>query len=266
MRKRESHQSKDRTRSLASLRMRREPPSALQATSRIQTGELSDEVEVETAPTGAMRVRIPVPFHRGPLGARANEPGKSMSAKVATLKPPVGDADHRLGQANAPITLVEYGDYQCPHCARAHPRVAALLQRFGDRLTFVFRNFPLAESHPEAFHAAEAAESVAAHSGAESFWKMHDLIFEHQQDDLDALDDAHLGRYAEAAGASAARVQEDLDDGVYGERVREDFMSGVRSGVNGTPTFFINGTRYDGDWQTVDVFAEAIEAASGIGK
>ncbi len=189
-----------------------------------------------------------------------------MSAETATLKPPVSETDHLLGQADAPITLVEYGDYQCPHCARAHPRVTTLQQRFGDRLTFVFRNFPLAESHPEAFHAAEAAESVAAHWGTDAFWKMHDLLFEHQQDDLDALDDAHLARYAEAAGASAEQVQEDLDDGVYGERVREDFMSGVRSGVNGTPTFFINGTRYDGDWATVDVFAAAIEEASGAGK
>jgi protein-disulfide isomerase len=186
-----------------------------------------------------------------------------MTAGAATLKPPVGKNDHCIGQPNAPIMLVEYGDYQCPHCARAHPRVTTLQQRFGDRLSFVFRNFPLAESHPEAFHAAEAAESVAAREGDDAFWKMHDLLFEHQQDDLDALDDAHLTRYAETAGASAEQVQEDLDDGVYGERVREDFMSGVRSGVNGTPTFFINGTRYDGDWADVEVFATAIEAASG---
>ena len=183
-----------------------------------------------------------------------------MSAP-ATLKPPVNDADHRIGRADAAITLVEYGDYQCPQCARAHPRIATLQQRFGDRLAFVFRNFPLAESHPEAYHAAEAAESVAVLAGADAFWHMHDLLFGHQQDDLDAFDDAHLARYAEAAGASATQVQEDLDDGVYGERVREDFMSGVRSGVNGTPTFFIDGVRYDGNWQSVEVFAAAIEAA-----
>lgn len=183
-----------------------------------------------------------------------------------TLKPAVSDADHAVGPADAPITLVEYGDFQCAHCALAHHRITAIQERFGDRLRFVFRNFPLAEVHPEAFHAAEAAECVAAYAGSAAYWKMHDLLFEHQQDDLDALDDAHLGRYAEAAGASAEQVQEDLDDGVYGERVREDFMSGVRSGVNGTPTFFINGIRYDGDWQTVDVFAAAIEAASRVVK
>ena len=186
-----------------------------------------------------------------------------MNADAATLKPPVGETDHRVGRLDAPITLVEYGDYQCPHCARAHPRVTTLQQRFGDRLAFVFRNFPLAESHPEAYHAAEAAESVGAHAGSDAFWTMHDLLFEHQQDDEDALDDARLTRYAEAAGAGAELVQEDLDDGVYAERVREDFMSGVRSGVNGTPTFFINGTRDDGDWATVEVFAAAIEEASG---
>ena len=185
-----------------------------------------------------------------------------MSAPKPTLKPPVGDEDHAMGPADAPITLVEYGDYQCPHCGRAYPRVKAIQKRFGDRLRFVFRNFPLAESHPEAMHAAEAAESVAASAGEEAFWKMHDLIYEHQQDDLDALDDAHLVRYAVEAGASAKQVKADLEGEVYEERVRADFMSGVRSGVNGTPTFFINGVRYDGDWTTVATFAADLEAAA----
>ncbi|MDB4890397.1 MAG: Periplasmic thiol:disulfide interchange protein DsbA [Gemmatimonadetes bacterium] len=184
-----------------------------------------------------------------------------MSAPQATLKPPVGKTDHAAGPADAPVTLVEYGDYQCPHCARAHPRVKALQKQFGDRLRFVFRNFPLAESHPEAMHAAEAAESVAVSAGDDAFWKMHDLLYEHQQDDLDALDDAHLARYAAEAGANADQVRANLDGEVYEQRVRADFMSGVRSGVNGTPTFFINGVRYDGDWSTVATFAADIEAA-----
>jgi protein-disulfide isomerase len=187
-----------------------------------------------------------------------------VSTATPTLKPPVGDEDHASGPADAPITLVEYGDYQCPHCGRAYPRVKAIQKRFGNRLRFVFRNFPLAESHPEAMHAAEAAESVAANAGDEAFWKMHDLIYEHQQDDLDALDDAHLVRYAREAGASAQQVKADLDGEVYEGRVRADFMSGVRSGVNGTPTFFINGVRYDGDWTTVSTFAADIEAAAGL--
>jgi protein-disulfide isomerase len=176
-----------------------------------------------------------------------------------TLKPPVGDSDHVAGPADAPLTLVEYGDYQCPHCARAHPRVNALRQRFGDRLRFVFRNFPMTEAHPEAMHAAEAAESVAAHAGNDAFWKMHDLLFEHQQDDLDALDDAHLVGYAEEAGADAEQVRRDIEADAYEARVRADFMSGVRSGVNGTPTFFVNGVRYDGDWTNVSGFANDIE-------
>jgi protein-disulfide isomerase len=184
-----------------------------------------------------------------------------VSAPQATLKPPVSETDHAAGPADAPVTLVEYGDYQCPHCARAHPRVKALQKQFGDRLRFVFRNFPLAESHPEAMHAAEAAESVAVSAGDDAFWKMHDLLYEHQQDDLDALDDAHLARYAAEAGANADQVRANLDGEVYEQRVRADFMSGVRSGVNGTPTFFINGVRYDGDWSTVATFAADIEAA-----
>lgn len=185
-----------------------------------------------------------------------------MSTQAPTLVPPVTDHDHSAGPSDAPVTLVEYGDYQCPHCALAHPRVKALQKHFGNRLRFVFRNFPLKEAHPQAMHAAEAAESVAASSGDASFWTMHDLLFEHQQDDLDALDDAHLLRYAEEAGADSAQVERDLAAETYRERVRADFMSGVRSGVNGTPTFFINGVRYDGDWSSVQAFEADIEAAT----
>ncbi len=185
-----------------------------------------------------------------------------MSAGGPTLKPPVHDGDHAAGPATAPVTLVEYGDYQCPHCGRAHSRVKALQERFGDRLRLVFRNFPLAEAHPDAMHSAEAAESVAANAGDTAFWIMHDLLFEHQQDDLDALDDAHLVRYAADAGADAEQVKRDLAAETFEARVRADFMSGVRSGVNGTPTFFLNGVRYDGDWSNVSAFAADIEAAA----
>ncbi|MDQ2666356.1 MAG: DsbA family protein [Gemmatimonadota bacterium] len=184
-----------------------------------------------------------------------------MTTGGETLKPSVSDDDHVAGPADAPITLVEYGDFQCSHCARAHHRVTAMQQRFGDRLRFVFRNFPLGEVHPEAFHAAEAAESVAASAGNDAFWKMHDLLFEHQQDDEDALDDAHLARYATEAGGDAASVQRDLDSDAFEEQVRSQFMSGVRSGVNGTPTFFVNGVRYDGDWSNVAAFAADLEGA-----
>ncbi|MEP6731754.1 MAG: thioredoxin domain-containing protein [bacterium] len=178
-----------------------------------------------------------------------------------TLKPPVNDNDHALGNSDAPVTLVEYGDYECPHCARAHPRVKALQKRFGDRMRFVFRNFPLSEVHPHALHAAQAAESVSAHANAVAFWKMHDLLFENAQEHEDALDDDHLVTYARAAGTNGEEVQLDLERGAFSEQVRADFLSGVRSGVNGTPTFFINGVRYDGDWSTVATFAADIESA-----
>jgi protein-disulfide isomerase len=181
-----------------------------------------------------------------------------MTSHSGTLKPAVNADDHVHGSANAPVTLVEYGDYQCPHCYRAFPIVQELQKRLGNRLRFVFRNFPLSEMHPEALHAAEAAESVAVHAGEAAFWKMHDAIYTHQQDSEWALDDAHLARYATAVGADATLVAEDLANDVHEARVKADFMSGVRSGVNGTPTFFINGVRFDGNWTDVNEFEQAL--------
>ena len=178
------------------------------------------------------------------------------------LRTPVSDGDHSAGPADAPVTLVEYGDFQCPYCFRAHPIVVKLQERLGDTLRFVFRNFPIAELHPFATKAADAAESVAAHACPEAYWKMHDAIFEHQQDSPDALDQSHLLRYATAAGADPARVQADLDADTFAARVSTDFMSGVRSGVNGTPTFFINGVRFDGDWTSPSEFRAALVQAA----
>jgi protein-disulfide isomerase len=175
------------------------------------------------------------------------------------LRPAVGADDHRSGPADAPITLVEYGDFECPYCFRAHPIVQALQRRLADRLCFVYRNFPLTELHPHAMHAAEAAESVYASSGADAYWRMHDLIYEHQQDGPDALDDAHLLSYAVLAGADRAIVGRDLAQGTHRERVMADFITGVHSGVNGTPTFYVNGRRYDGTWVDLDAFARALE-------
>jgi len=178
--------------------------------------------------------------------------------RQGTLRPAVHDQDHSQGSADAPSTLVEYGDFQCPHCYRAHPVVQALQKQFGGQLRFVFRNFPLTEIHPYALHAAEAAESVAAQAGDEAYWRMHHAIFEHQQDSPTALDDDHLVGYATAIGADPAQVTLDLAANRYEQHVRDDFMSGVRSGVNGTPTFFINGARFDGDWTNVELFASAL--------
>jgi protein-disulfide isomerase len=177
------------------------------------------------------------------------------------LQPAVHAGDHSQGPDDAPITVVEYGDYQCPYCGQAHPGVRALQQRFGKRLRFVFRNFPLAEVHPEALHAAEAAESVDAHAGAAAFWEMHHALFVHQRDEEWALDDAHLGAYAASVGASEKQVLADVAGGAFEAKVRADFLSGVHSGVNGTPTFFINGMRFEENWTDVNEFAAALEAA-----
>ena len=182
-----------------------------------------------------------------------------MTTDQGTLRPSVSADDHVLGPDDAPITLVEYGDFQCPHCGRAHGVLPKVLKRLGSRVRFVFRHFPLAESHPNAVHAAEASESVAAQAGEEAFWRMHDLMYDHQRDSDDSLDDSHLVRYAEQAGADPATVALDLAGDNYESKVKSSFMSGVRSGVNGTPTFFINGARFDGDWTRVESFAAALE-------
>ena len=164
---------------------------------------------------------------------------------------PVTDRDHVAGPADAPITLVEYGDLECPYCRMAHPIVRAARRTLGDRLRVVFRHFPLAEVHPHARHAAEAAEAADTQG---KFWEMHDIIFQNQH----ALEDEDLLRYAASLGLDPAPVAEALRAGTYAARVREDFRSGVRSGVNGTPTFFINDVRYDGTWADEARFIRAL--------
>jgi protein-disulfide isomerase len=173
---------------------------------------------------------------------------------MSKLRPPVGPDDHALGSADAPVTLVEYGDYECPHCGAAHPIVKRVLRRLGTHVRFVFRNFPLGEMHPHAVVAAEAAEAAGLQ---DEFWRMHDHIFEHQN----ALEPEDLIGYAKRLGLDAARFATDLELDAIEERVRSDFASGVRSGVNGTPTFFINGRRFEGDWTNVDSFVAALESA-----
>jgi protein-disulfide isomerase len=177
----------------------------------------------------------------------------TQESGTARLTVPVSQRDHQQGPATAPVTLVEYGDYECPYCGEAYPIVKEIQRRLGDRLRFVFRNFPLTQSHPHAEHAAEAAEAASAQ---EKFWQMHDYLFEHQQ----ALDDAHLVHYAVALELDKDRFVREMTAHVYANRVREDFLSGVRSGVNGTPTFFINGVRHDDSYELETLLA-AIEAA-----
>ncbi|PYO74261.1 MAG: disulfide bond formation protein DsbA [Gemmatimonadetes bacterium] len=172
----------------------------------------------------------------------------SRRTGAAVLTPPIGARDHVQGPADAGVTLVEYGDFECPHCGRAYPIVKAVQKAMSPRLRFAFRHFPLRESHPHAQHAAEAAEAAGAQG---KFWEMHDRLFERQF----ALDDAYLVEYATDLGVDARRFAEDLAAGVYAPRVREDFRSGVRSGVNGTPTFFIDGVRYDESWDLEPLLA-----------
>ena len=179
----------------------------------------------------------------------------------AVLHPPVGPEDHCLGPAGAPVALVEYGDYECPHCGRAYIVLATVLPELGDEVRFAFRNFPLAQSHPHAQSAAEAAESVAAHGGDKAFWDMHDFLYENQ----DALEPDDLLEYARRAGVDPALVATDLATGAMAARVRADFRSGTRSGVNGTPTFFVNGRRFDGNWEDPAAFAAALRAAAHAG-
>ena len=168
---------------------------------------------------------------------------------------PVSADDHVRGPADAPITLVEYGDYECPQCRLAHVVLQQVFEEVDDHVRFVFRNFPIAEVHPHACAAAEAAESVAARGGAEAFWRMHDLLFENQ----DALQHDDLIEYAAAAGVDPSAVADDLASAAERERVQRDVTSGTRSGVRGTPTFFVNGLRFEGDWTDPAALVDALQ-------
>ena len=165
---------------------------------------------------------------------------KREARAVAPLSAlPMLERDHIQGPIDAPIMLLEYGDYECSYCGEAYPVVKEVQKRLGKRLCFAFRNFPLTNAHPHAEHAAEAAEAAAAQG---RFWEMHDLLYENQS----ALEDQDLARYASALGLDAQRLLTEVLSGAHSDRLREDFRSGARNGVNGIPSFFINGVRYDG--------------------
>ena len=158
---------------------------------------------------------------------------------MSTLTLPDPARDHISGSADGSVRLLEYGDYECPACGAAHPIVEEIQRRLGDDLCFAFRHFPLTRIHPHSEHAAEAAEAASAQG---DFWIMHHALFENQK----ALEDADLAMYAAELGLDGARLIREVTSSVYALRIREDFRSGVRGGVNGTPTFFIDGARYDG--------------------
>jgi protein-disulfide isomerase len=156
-----------------------------------------------------------------------------------TLSVAVGKSDHAQGPESASVTLVEYGDYQCPYCADVHSMIQSIAEKMGAKLRFIFRHMPLSEVHPYALYAAEAAESAGAQG---KFWEMHDALFEHQSD----LGSDLVSRLARRLRLDIPRFEADLDARRYRPRVKRDFMGGMRSGVAATPTFFINGERYDG--------------------
>src|SRR5258705_8022489 len=188
------------------------------------------------------------------LCARANvAAGRrgSRSGTMTRLTPSLGPRDHTQGSARAPLQLVEYGDFECPACGAGYPIGKAIQRAVGPSLLFAYRHFPLTRIHSHAEHAAEMAEAAGEHG---KFWQMHDLLFENQE----ALEDEQLARYAKSLGIDSAWAAAALVENRFAPRVREDFASGVRSGVNGTPTFFINGFRYDGGTDTLlDALMEA---------
>ncbi|HEX4513566.1 MAG TPA: thioredoxin domain-containing protein [Polyangiaceae bacterium] len=177
---------------------------------------------------------------------------------MSALKIAVSASDHTQGRDDAPVVLVEYGDYQCPYCGQAAPIVKRLQAALGNDLKLVFRNFPLTEAHPDALNAAKAAEAAAAGG---KFWEMHDLLYEHQID----LDTPSLLGYAEELGLDVEAFEQNLGDQRILERIEKDFEGGVRSGVNGTPGFFVNGARYDRDWG-YDTFVRVLQEIARNGR
>jgi protein-disulfide isomerase len=171
---------------------------------------------------------------------------------MGTLKVPVTLHDHAKGPATAPVTLVEYGDYECPGCGAAYPIVNLVLEHFGPKIRFVFRHFPLTQVHPNAEPAAETAEFAGAHR---LFWEMHDGIYENQE----RLSPQLLFALANALGLSDVELRDVLLSEKYGPKIKSDFLGGVRSGVNGTPTFFINGQQHLGSYALEDLLL-AIES------
>lgn len=164
----------------------------------------------------------------------------STSYKAPKLTLAVGERDHIEGAPNAPLLLVEYGDYQCPYCGAAYPVVKKVQKQLGTNLRFVFRNFPITNSHPYAEWAAETAEASAAQG---KFWEMHDFLYEHQ---ASLGDEEFFAQYERKIKLDASKIGREVAQRAHLPRIEEDFTSGVRSGVNGTPTFFVNGIRYDG--------------------
>ncbi len=177
------------------------------------------------------------------------------STLALTLAMPVSDKDHAHGSSLAAVTLVEYGDYECPDCGHAYAIVKAVQTKMGKDLRFVFRNFPLMDMHPHSVHAAEAALCAGSQG---KFWEMHDMLFTHQN----LLDDDSLQRYAEELGLHAHQFSRDMSEHAHASEVAEHIQSGLESNVGGTPTFFINGVKFEQE-TSVESLLKALHAAAG---
>ena len=177
-----------------------------------------------------------------------------MQVATGTLVPAVGPQDHIRGPVDARVTLVEYGDYQCPYCGLAFESVQSVQSALANEMRFVFRHFPLVQIHPHAQQAAEAAEAAGAQG---KFWEMHDMLFTHQ----DALDLGSLRRYAAEIGLDILKFDEDIEGHRHLPKIMADYQSGIESGVEGTPTFFIDGEIYTGDYDS-ESLRRALESAS----
>lgn len=176
---------------------------------------------------------------------------------MSDLRFPVDDQDHVIGPSGAPMTLVEYGDYQCPHCQAAWPEVEQVLRRYGNTLRYAYRHFPIWTMHPLAKPAAETAEFAGNHR---LFWDMHSALFANGHQ----LSRTILLTLASAQGLDPAELAVALDQHDYARKVDADLLGGVRSGVNGTPCFFINGARHNGPYDAATL-STAIELAAGGG-
>ncbi|NES13905.1 MULTISPECIES: DsbA family protein [Micromonospora] len=177
-----------------------------------------------------------------------------LQVTTAKLGIPVTETDHARGPVDAPVTIVEYGDFQCRFCGAAYRNLAEVLRQRADTVRLVYRHFPIANVHPYAESAAEAAEAAGRR---DRFWELHDWLYEHQ----DQLDPVHLSLGVEQLGLPPDEIGAEVGRQAHADRVRRDFVGGIRSGVSGTPTLFVNDTRYDGGYDLAELLA-AVDAAA----
>ncbi|ADU09081.1 thioredoxin domain-containing protein [Micromonospora aurantiaca] len=180
-----------------------------------------------------------------------------LQVTTARLRIPVTERDHVRGPVDAPVTVVEYGDFQCRFCGAAYPNLAEVLRQRADMVRLVYRHFPITNVHPYAETAAETAEAAAARG---RFWEMYDWLYQHQ----DQLDQVHLSLGVEQIGLSPEEIAAEVGRQEYADRVRQDFVGGIRSGVNGTPTLFVNDVRHDGGYDLAELLA-VVDAATDDG-